>query len=97
MSESDFSAFLFFWGYPKVMKLALTLKVKGAGIVIPLNGKITACHNIRYFRNMFKLLRGRGSRFFAKGQPQMRPEAHCASTRRPVRRAEEIWLRRQAR
>ncbi len=42
-------------------------------------------------------LRGRGSRFFAIGQPQMRPEAHCASTRRPVRRAEEIWLRRQAR
>ena len=27
-----------FWGYPILMKLALTLKVKGAGIVIPLNG-----------------------------------------------------------
>jgi hypothetical protein len=27
-----------FWGYPKLMQLALTLKVKGAGTVIPLNG-----------------------------------------------------------
>ncbi len=42
-------------------------------------------------------LRVRGNRFFAIGQPQKRPEARCASTRTPVRRAEEIWLRRQAR
>ena len=77
------------------MQLALTLKVKGAGTVIPLNGKTPACHNI--LKICLNCLRGRGSRFFAIGQPQMRPEAHCASTRRPVRRAEEIWLRRQAR
>ncbi len=49
VAEGDLSAFLFFWGYSKVMKLALTLKVKGAGTVIPLNGKTPACHNIKYY------------------------------------------------
>jgi len=29
---------------PKLMKLAHTLKVKGAGIVIPLNSQTPACH-----------------------------------------------------
>jgi len=34
----EFRAFLFFWGYPKLISLAHTPKVKGAGVVTSLNG-----------------------------------------------------------